>query len=144
MVQIVSAEASDSELAAVRHAPHSIEAEQSVLGGLLLDNNAWARIADLLGEGDFYSADHRTIYKHVVKLVDESRPADVITVAESLERNGELARVGGLCGPEVHAHHTVRGAEDDVVLHVIGRGGVDPAEPALGAEGRAEHRGQGA
>jgi replicative DNA helicase len=64
-----------------------------VLGGLLLDNNAWERIADLLGEGDFYSADHRMIYRHLVKLVDESRPADVITVAESLERGEPVSGV---------------------------------------------------
>ncbi|MCX7197330.1 MAG: replicative DNA helicase [Proteobacteria bacterium] len=146
MVQIVSAEASDSELAAVRHAPHSIEAEQSVLGGLLLDNNAWERIADLLGEGDFYSADHRMIYRHLVKLVDESRPADVITVAESLERNGELARIGGLPYLSALANNVPTAANirryaeivrERSLMRELARVGTEIAESAYAPSGRA-------
>ncbi|MFN7752532.1 MAG: replicative DNA helicase [Pseudomonadota bacterium] len=86
----------DRELDALRQAPHSIEAEQSVLGGLLLENTAWERIADLVSAGDFYSADHRTIWTHLTRLLEDNKPADVITLAESLERSGELAKVGGL------------------------------------------------
>ena len=145
MVQIVSAQASDSELAAVRHAPHSIEAEQSVLGGLLLDNNAWERIADLLGEGDFYSADHRMIYRHVVKLVDESRPADVITIAESLERNGELARIGGLPYLSALANNVPTAANirryaeivrERSLMRELARVGTEIAESAYAPSGR--------
>jgi replicative DNA helicase len=76
--------------------PHSVEAEQSVLGGLLLDNAAWDRIGDLVAEEDFYRADHRLIYRHVSRLIEANRPADVLTVSESLERSAELANVGGL------------------------------------------------
>ncbi|MBY0437067.1 MAG: replicative DNA helicase [Burkholderiales bacterium] len=146
MVQIVSAQPPDSELAAVRHAPHSIEAEQSVLGGLLLDNNAWERIADLLGEGDFYSADHRTIYKHLVKLVDESRPADVITVAESLERNGDLAKVGGLPYLSALANNVPTAANirryaeivrERSLMRELARVGTEIAESAYAPTGRA-------
>ncbi|WP_374420787.1 replicative DNA helicase [Chromobacterium sp.] len=86
----------DSEMAAIRTPPHSIEAEQSVLGGLLLDNSAWDKIADVVSEADFYRHDHRLIYKHVAKLVELARPADVVTVSESLDKNGELGNVGGL------------------------------------------------
>jgi replicative DNA helicase len=76
--------------------PHSVEAEQSVLGGLLLDNAAWDKIADMIGETDFYRADHRLIYRHISKLIGNSRPADVITVSESLENTRELDGIGGL------------------------------------------------
>ncbi len=76
--------------------PHSIEAEQSVLGGLLLDNSAYDRIADFVGGEDFYRFDHRIIFQHIVKLINASRPADVITVYESLVSAGKGEEVGGL------------------------------------------------
>ena len=83
-------------LSDLRVPPHSVEAEQSVLGGLLLDNTAWEKIADLVGEGDFYRHDHRLIWRAVSKLIDTGRPADVITVSERLESTGELTDIGGL------------------------------------------------
>jgi replicative DNA helicase len=86
----------DNQLDLLRVPPHSIEAEQSVLGGLMLENVAWDKIADLVGEDDFYRDDHRRIYKHISKLIEANRPADVITVGESLERNAELESAGGL------------------------------------------------
>lgn len=76
--------------------PHSIESEQSVLGGLMLDNNAWEKIADIINDSDFYRHDHRLIYHHICKLIEQNKPADVITVAESLEISAELQNVGGL------------------------------------------------
>lgn len=76
--------------------PHSVEAEQSVIGGLLLDANAYDRIADLLLDVDFYRADHRLIYRHIAMLCNAGKPVDTITVAESLENSGELQNVGGL------------------------------------------------
>ncbi len=95
MVQLVTPITKDAQLDAVRTPPHSVEAEQSVLGGLLLDNAAWERIADVVNEADFYRADHRTIFQHIAQLVDHNKPADALTVAESLERSGKLADVGG-------------------------------------------------
>jgi replicative DNA helicase len=76
--------------------PHSIEAEQSLLGGLLLDNAAWERLADLITPEDFYRDDHRRIYQQIVRLLDLGKPADVVTVFEALEKNGEAETVGGL------------------------------------------------
>ncbi len=76
--------------------PHSIESEQSVLGGLMLDNNAWEKVADIITDSDFYRHDHRLIYHHICKLIEQSKPADVITVAESLETSAELQTIGGL------------------------------------------------
>lgn len=86
----------DPQLESLRTPPHSIEAEQSVLGGLLLDNAAWDRIADLLGPEDFYRFDHRLIFQHIARLINASRPADVITVYESLSGIGKADEVGGL------------------------------------------------
>jgi replicative DNA helicase len=86
----------DNQLDAIKLPPHSVEAEQSVLGGLLLENSAWERIADLISEQDFYRHDHRLVYRHITKLLDASRPADVVTVSESLESSAELTTVGGL------------------------------------------------
>ncbi|MDE2387695.1 MAG: replicative DNA helicase [Betaproteobacteria bacterium] len=76
--------------------PHSIESEQSVLGGLMLDNNAWEKVADIVTDSDFYRHDHRLIYHHICKLIEQNKPADVITVAESMENSAELQTVGGL------------------------------------------------
>ena len=86
----------DPQLESLRLPPHSIEAEQSVLGGLLLDNSAWDRIADYLNQDDFYRFDHRLIYQHIAKLINSSRPADVITVYESLQSVGKAEEIGGL------------------------------------------------
>ena len=76
--------------------PQSIEAEQSVLGGLLLDNQSWDRIADILTADDFYRREHRLIFGAIAALCEENSPADVVTVSEWLERSGELEPAGGL------------------------------------------------
>ncbi len=76
--------------------PYSIEAEQSVLGGLMLDNQAWDKIADIITDTDFYRQDHQTIYQHTCRLIEQNKPADVVTVAESLENSAKLTNVGGL------------------------------------------------
>lgn len=84
------------EAAQLRVPPHSQEAEQSVLGGLLIDNNAWDRVADLLAEGDFYRHEHKVIYTAVARLIGSNRPADVVTVYDALEAFGKADEVGGL------------------------------------------------
>ncbi|MEN9453353.1 MAG: hypothetical protein RLZZ369_2412 [Pseudomonadota bacterium] len=84
------------EIAKLRVPPHSIEAEQSVLGGLLLDNSAWDRAADLLVDTDFYRHEHQLIYTAIRQLVNASKPADVITVFEQLQMQGKATDVGGL------------------------------------------------
>lgn len=76
--------------------PHSIEAEQSVIGGLLLDNRAWDRIAGQVVEADFYRDEHRRIFRHIARTLDRGQPADVVTVAESLEDSNEAELTGGL------------------------------------------------
>ncbi len=92
----VLASRADDEVARLRVPPHSIEAEQSVVGGLLLDNSAWDRCADMLGEGDFYRYEHRQIFAAIGTLINASRPADVITVFERLQSLGKAEECGGL------------------------------------------------
>ena len=86
----------DPQLEYLRVPPHSVEAEQSVLGGLLLDNGAWERITDVVNENDFYRYDHRLIWQHISRLINLSRPADVVTVHESIASVGKSEEVGGL------------------------------------------------
>ena len=88
--------ASDPQVAALKLPPHSIEAEQSLIGGLLLDNSAWDRIADIVGQSDFYRDDHRRIFAHIRKLIEMARPADVVTVFESIEKSNEIDQTGGM------------------------------------------------
>jgi replicative DNA helicase len=92
----VSSTAIDPQLAAVRTPPHSVEAEQSVLGGLLLDNSAWDRIGDRISSEDFYRHDHRLIFQQIARLIDQNRPADTVTVFEGLQGAGQAGDCGGL------------------------------------------------
>ena len=86
----------DQQIAQLRIPPHSMEAESSVLGGLLLDNKSWEQVADLLSEGVFYRYEHRQVYLSIQALINASRPADVITVYEHLQSIGKAEEVGGL------------------------------------------------
>jgi replicative DNA helicase len=86
----------DSQVAKLRVPPHSIEAESSVLGGLLLDNGAWNRVGDLLVDNDFYRHEHKLIYAAIGALINASKPADVITVNEQLQNQGKADEMGGL------------------------------------------------
>jgi replicative DNA helicase len=86
----------DSQVAKLRVPPHSIEAESSVLGGLLLDNGAWDRVGDLLVDNDFYRHEHKLIYAAIGALINASKPADVITVNEQLHNQGKADEMGGL------------------------------------------------
>ena len=76
--------------------PHSVEAEQAVIGGLLLDNRAWEEIADRVAESDFYRGDHRLIFNAIRSLEEKSQPFDAVTLSEWLDKNGQLEDAGGL------------------------------------------------
>jgi replicative DNA helicase len=86
----------DPQVDALKLPPHSIEAEQSVLGGLMLDNDAADRIGDVVSPEDFYADGPRVIYAAATRLIAEGRPADVVTVAEALDSTQKLDYVGGL------------------------------------------------
>lgn len=76
--------------------PHSVEAEQAVIGGLLLDNRAWEDIGDRVSESDFYRGDHRLLFNAIRSLEEKSQPFDAVTLSEWLEKNGQLEDVGGM------------------------------------------------
>ena len=135
----------DTQVEFIKLPPHSVEAEQSVLGGLLLDNAAWDKIADMIGESDFYRADHRLIYRHISKLVGNARPADVITVSESLESTKELDGIGGLAYLGALSQNTPTAANirryaeivrDRAVMRKLAAVGTEIAETAYNPMGK--------
>jgi len=86
----------DSQVAQLRIPPNSLEAESSVIGGLLLDNSAWDKIGDILIDADFYRYEHRLVFSSVSTLINANRAADVITVFEQLQTQGKADEIGGL------------------------------------------------
>ncbi len=86
--------------------PHSLEAEQSVIGGLMLDNRSWNEIADIVNEQDFYRHDHRLIFRSIAALAEGDKPYDVVTVSEWLGSRGELDSTGGLAYLSILANDT--------------------------------------
>jgi len=93
---VLSSRPVDIATAALKVPPHSIEAEQSVLGGLMLDNSSWDRVADAVSVRDFYRNDHRLIYEAIAALSDQAQPFDVVTISEWLAGHGRLDECGGL------------------------------------------------
>lgn len=97
MVEAVQSQYPGTQTAeSLRLPPHSVEAEQSILGGLMLDNSGWDRIADLLHGGDFYRRDHQLIFEAIGALSEKSIPSDAVTVSEHLEKCSQLDDAGGL------------------------------------------------
>jgi replicative DNA helicase len=135
----------DAPLLTLRVPPHSIEAEQSVLGGLLLDNAAWDRVGDVLAVDDFYRDDHRRIFRHIAKLVEQNRPADVVTVSESIEssedkdKTGGITYLGQLAQNTPSAHNIRRYAElvrERAVMRKLVTVGNEIADSALSPAGK--------
>ncbi|MCX7960523.1 MAG: replicative DNA helicase [Burkholderiales bacterium] len=104
--QVRRTEPADPQLLALKVPPHSVEAEQSLLGALLIDNQAFDRVADLVAAEDFYRDDHRRIYRHIVRLIEAGKPADVVTVGESIEASEDKERTGGLAYLALLAQNT--------------------------------------
>ncbi len=86
----------DEQTSNLRVPPHSVEAEQAVIGGLLLDNRAWEQIADKLVEEDFYRNDHRLLFSAIRQLESRNEPFDAVTLSQCLDNNGHLDQAGGL------------------------------------------------
>ena len=86
----------DQETAALKLPPHSLEAEQSVLGGLMLDNQAWDNVSERLVADDFYRYEHRLVFNVMIHLAESGQPMDVVTLSEALEERDQLDTVGGL------------------------------------------------
>jgi replicative DNA helicase len=125
--------------------PHSLEAEQSVIGGLMIDNSAWDRIADIVAAEDFYRRDHRLIFNAIGELAERGQPCDAVTVSEFLSRRSELEGAGGLAYLGQLAKDTPSAAnivaygnivrERAMLRELISVGG-EIASSAAGADGR--------
>ncbi len=125
--------------------PHSVQAEQSLLGGLLLDNRAWDQIADILSGPDFYRREHRLVFSAIDALIERGDPCDVITLSEWLESNDQLDDVGGLAYLGTLAKDTPSAANirayanivrDNSVLRQLADVGTEIANSAYYTEGR--------
>ena len=135
----------DSATEALKVPPHSIEAEQAVLGGLMLENSAWDQIADVVSEDDFYRRDHRLIFRAITELAARSTPFDVITLSEQLaginelDNTGGLAYLGGLAkntptAANIKAYATI--VRERSILRQLIRTGTEIANNAFNPEGR--------
>jgi len=129
----------------LRLPPHSVEAERSLLGGLMLDQRAWDQVADVVRLNDFYRADHRAIFETISTLVEQDRPPDAVTVSEQLERENKLEMAGGLdylarlveetpSAANIRAYARIV-RENAILRHLIEIGG-DIATSAHESEGR--------
>ncbi|HTF14960.1 MAG TPA: replicative DNA helicase [Burkholderiales bacterium] len=137
--------ASDSQLLNLKVPPHSIDAEQSVLGGLLIDNGAFDKIGDVVADGDFYRDDHRRIFRHVSRLIERGKPADVVTVDEAIKVSEDKDKTGGitylaaLAGNTPSAHNVRRYAEivrECAVLRKLIEVSAEIADSALNRMGK--------
>ena len=135
-----------SETDALQVPPHSIQAEQAVLGGLMLDNPSWDKVADHVTEEDFYRRDHRLIFRAIAELADRSSPFDAVTLSEWLEQNqlleatGGLATLGGLVQSTPSAANIKAYADivrENAVLRELITVGNDIAGSAFVTEGRS-------
>jgi replicative DNA helicase len=135
----------DPELASIKMLPHSIEAERSVLGGLLLSDDAWDAVAEVVGFDDFYRPEHRLIYRNMARLAEAREPIDPVTVAEALNGSGELETVGGFAylaelardtpsASNIRAYATVV-RERSALRHLI-QAAQDIADSGFSPEGR--------
>jgi len=114
--------------------PHSLQAEQSVLGGLLLDNQAWDQVADLVTEEDFYRRDHRLIFRAIGGLIDQGHPCDVVTLSEWLENQRKLDEVGGLAYLSMLANDTPSAANIRAYAHIVRENSVLRQLASVGTE----------
>ncbi len=135
----------DDAVETLKIPPHSVEAEQSMLGGLMLENSAWEQVGDVTVEDDFYRKDHRLIFRAIATLADIGTPFDVVTLSEWLEKNGELTTAGGLSYLATLANNTPSAANikayanivrDRSVLRQLIKVGTDISDSGFQTEGR--------
>ena len=125
--------------------PHSLMAEHSILGSLLLENQAFEKISHLLVADDFYHSHNRIIYKQIVTLIDKNAPADIVTVAESLKSQNQLEEVGGMAylsalvdgiATAANIYHYAEIVYEKSVLRQLIATGSEIAESAYAPNGR--------
>ncbi|MED5534707.1 MAG: replicative DNA helicase [Pseudomonadota bacterium] len=146
MAEALATSRTSSGAELLRLPPHSVEAEQSLLGGLMLDQRAWDQIADVVSVDDFYRADHKLIFRAINELVEDDQPADAVTVSEHLGQQGRLDAAGGLgylgqlfqdtpSAANVHAYALI--VRERAMLRRLIEIGGDIAASAHDSEGRS-------
>jgi replicative DNA helicase len=139
---------SDKQVDTLKVPPHSIEAEQSVLGGLMLDNQAFDRVAERVVSQDFYTRTHKLIFEAMTALAEIGDPIDLITISEHLEKNNQLAGVGGFAYLAEIAKNTPSAANIDAYADIVRERAVvremigvanEIAEAGFNTEGRTSH-----
>lgn len=135
-----------ADVTQLRTPPFSLEAEQAVLGGLMLDNDGWERVADKIREADFYRQDHRHIFRAMSDLAERDQPFDAVTLSEALQAVGKIEQAGGLAYMATLARDTPTAANvgayaeivrERSVLRQLIQVGSKLAESAFTADGRA-------
>ncbi|MCQ8890710.1 replicative DNA helicase [Pseudoalteromonas carrageenovora] len=138
----------DKQVDTLKVPPHSIEAEQSVLGGLMLDNQAFDRVAELVVSQDFYTRTHKLIFEAMTALAEIGDPIDLITISESLEKNNQLSGIGGFAYLAEIAKNTPSAANIDAYANIVRERAVvremigvanEIAEAGFNTEGRTSH-----
>ncbi|MFP3019710.1 MAG: replicative DNA helicase [Arsenophonus sp.] len=109
----------DPQIEGIKMPPHSVEAEQSVLGGLMLDNDRWDHVSERVTIADFFIRTHRTIFSEMQRLFEKRRPIDLITLSESLEQQGELDNVGGFAYLAELAKNTPSAANINAYANIV-------------------------
>ena len=136
----------DIETNALKVPPHSVEAEQSVLGGLMLSNGSFDDVSELVSEVDFYRRDHRLIYRAMVQLVAEDKPFDVVTLGEVLDNSDLLAEASGMAYLAELAKNTPSAANIKAYADIVRERSIlrqmiqvssEIAESAFSTEGRS-------
>jgi replicative DNA helicase len=114
-----SADIIHTETDVLKVPPHSLQAEQAVLGGLMLDNTTWDTVADRVSEVDFYRRDHRLIFRAICQLAEKNNPLDAVTLSEWLAHNSLLDEVGGLAALGLLAQNTPSAANIKAYADIV-------------------------
>ena len=129
----------------LRIPPNSLEAEQAILGGLLLNNSAWDDVAERVGARDFYRKAHRQIFEVIAQLVEEENPCDLVTVSQALTQLGQLEGIGGMTSLSELARNTPSAANITAYAEIVRERSIlrqlinvshDVADSAFKPEGR--------
>jgi len=92
----------NKELSQFKLPPQNIEAEQSILGGILLDNEVFHRVLEVLNEDDFYHAAHRKVFLSMIELYENNEPVDLITLTNALKNKNQLDEIRGVPPPPIY------------------------------------------
>ncbi len=118
-MKVVASAPKDANVEKLKIPPHSVEAEQSVLGSMLIAPDSWDKVAEIVIEQDFYNRAHQTIYRSIIKLLSDNHPVDIVTVSQALEHHDELEEAGGFSYLAELAKNTPSSANVEAYARII-------------------------